>query len=259
MICALSGALRRRHPLIYMIKKDGVLKFDKFMKFPDLIHGFSTRVFGDMRPSHESSTESLGKFSKALGVPMGRIVRMRQVHGNAVRWIRGKDGGNKIEETDGLLSSDPDVFLSVVTADCIPILLYDPVRQVVSAVHAGWRGVYKEIVEQAIDEMVKNGSDPKDIIAGMGPSVRVCCYDVGEEHAKMFTTKFPKWSSVVKREGKFFLDLPLLAKCQLRSLGIPDTNIEDGGICTNDSPADLFSCRREGKEFGEFVGVIGRL
>ncbi len=251
-----------------MIKRDDIFYFNTFLEFPHLIHGFSTRAFGDMRPSHEGSFDRLKKFANVLKTPPGLpfsgeghmgIVRMHQVHSSNVRWVTEKDGGNKIEEADGLLNSDAGVFLSVVIADCVPVLLYDPEKKVVGAVHAGWRGVYKEIIKQAVGEMVEKGSNPANIIVGIGPSIGACCYDVTEEHAEMFTTKFPQWDFVIKREGKLFLDLPLLVKYQLLSVGILDTTIEESEICTSDSPADLFSCRREGKEFGEFVGVIGRV
>ncbi len=241
-----------------MVKRDDILYFDKFLAIPHLVHGFSTRAFGDMRPSHEGSKVLLDKFAEALQINPRKVVRMNQTHSANIAVVGKGDAGKVIADTDGILTGEKDLFLSVITADCIPLLFYDSARQVVGAVHAGWRGIYAEIIKQTVDELVKNGSKATDIVVGVGPSIRVCCYEVSEELVGKFAGKFPKWSDyVIKREGKFFLDLALLANYQLRSLGITDTNIEDAGICTKDSPDNLYSCRREGKEFGEFVGVIG--
>lgn len=253
-----------------MIKKHGILYFEKFLQFPKVIHGFSTREFGNMRPGEES--ESLEKFASILFDHYGKIppaplsvkealtklVRMHQVHSANVAWVTESRDAT-VDNTDGMLTARPEVFLSVVTADCVPVLFYDKEKRVVGAVHAGWRGVYKEIVPEAVRQMMDGGRDPKNILVGIGPCIRSCCYDIAEEHAAMFRSKFPEWQdALVKRDGKIFLDLPKLVQYQLRSVRILDTNMEDAGICTYQSE-DLYSCRREGEGFGEFVGIIGKI
>ena len=256
-----------RHYIYKMIKRNGILYFENLSQFPELVHGFSTREFGSMRAM--GMPESLKNFAGVLfdsnvKIPptsfqvkgeYPEIVRMKQVHSSNVVWVT--EAALRLDDTDGVLTSEKDLFLSVITADCVPVLLYDPKKKYVGAVHAGWRGVYKEIVKKAVAEMIEKGSDPIDIVAGIGPCIRSCCYDIAQEHAEMFAAKFSELNNcLVKREGKTFLDLPKLVQYQLQSAGIPVTNMEDAEICTFDSE-DLYSYRKEGEGFGEFVGMIG--
>lgn len=238
--------------MLLMIKRDGILYFEKFLQFPQLVHGFSTRSFGNMRPT--GLHETLEKFTHALKIE--KVVRMNQIHSSNVVWVTDKSL-LLVDKVDGMLTSLQNTFLSAVTADCVPVLLYDKEENYVGIVHAGWRGVYKEILKEAIGEMIAKGTNPQDIIVGIGPCIRSCCYNIAQEHAETFRSKFPQWDDcLIQRDSKIFLDLPLLVKYQLRSLGILDTTIEDAEICTYDN-LDLYSCRREGEGFGEFVGIIG--
>jgi polyphenol oxidase len=240
-----------------MIKQDNVLRFENLIKFENVIHGFSTRFFGDMRPSHHLYPQSLKKYTEALGISEQRLVRMDQVHSNAVAWVTKDDCGKEINETDGLVSTDLDIFLGVITADCIPFLLYDPKIKLVGAVHAGWRGLFSEIIKVAVSQMISQGSKPEDILVGIGPSIRSCCYSVSEEFVENFREKFGDVERfIVRRDGKIFFNLQKVAKEQLSAVGILEHNIEDADYCTF-THDDVYSCRREGKDFGEMMGIIG--
>lgn len=242
-----------------MIKKDNVLRFENLSEFNSLIHGFSTRFFGDMRPSHHQYPQSIKKITEALGISEQRLVRMGQVHSNTVAWVTKEDRGNVINETDGLASKDLDTFLGVVTADCVPLLFYDSKEKLFSAVHAGWRGLFSEIIKVAVSNLVAHGSDPKNLIVGIGPCIRSCHYDIAKAHADQFLEKFPDWKEfLIERDGKIFFDLPGVAAYQLKSEGVLERNIEDGEYCTFDNE-DIYSCRREGESFGEMMGIIGIL
>lgn len=237
-----------------MIKKSGVFYFEKFLQFPQLVHGFSTREFGNMRAM--GMPESLKEFSSFLKIDPQKIVRMNQVHSSTVTWVTQVPELG-VDDTDGMLTSAKELFLSVITADCVPVFFYDPKKNHVGAIHAGWRGVYKQIVKKAVAKLIEKGSDPSDILVGIGPCIRLCCYAIAQEHAEMFRSKFPEWQDVLLlREGKIFLNLPKLVQYQLQLEGIPVTNMEDAEICTFESK-DLYSYRREGEDFGEFIGVIG--
>ncbi len=240
-----------------MIKQDNVLRFNNLSQFDSLIHGFSTRFFGDMRPSHHLYPQSIKKFIETLGVLEQNLVRMDQVHSNTVALVTKENRGKVIDETDGLVSQDIDTFLGVVTADCIPLLFYDPKKKVTSAVHAGWRGLFSEIIKESVSQMISQGSKPENIFVGLGPCIRVCCYNIPQERVDMYLTKFPEWKPfIVERENKLFFDIPAVAVYQLRSLGVPAENIEDGDYCTFDHE-DVYSARREGEGFGEMMGIIG--
>lgn len=240
-----------------MIKKDNVLKFDNLSRFDNIIHGFSTIFFGSLRPSDPEYHQHLEKFSQALGMTTDTLVRMNQIHSNTVYCVTDNDRGQTIPKTDGLITSNTNVFLGVITADCVPLLFYDQKTQIVAAVHAGWRGLFAEIIKVAISEMVSRGSDPKDILVGLGPSIQVCCYEVSEEFVENFREKLDDIEKFVEhRDGKIFVNLQKIAKKQLAAVGVLEENIEDADYCTFDQK-DLYSYRREGKNFGEIVGVIG--
>jgi len=241
-----------------MKKQNNVLLFENLSQFDSVIHGFSTRFFGDMRPSHHLYPQSIKKFTDALGVSQQRLVKMDQVHGSTVFLATDKDCGTTIPETDGLLTENPDIFLGVVTADCVPLLMYDPEKKYAAVVHAGWRGLFKEIIKEGVSRFVEKGSDPKDLIVGIGPCIRSCHYDIAEAHAHQFLEKFPGWKEfIIEREGKFFFDLPGVARYQLESADVSSDNIEDGDYCTFEHE-DIYSCRKEGEGFGEMMGIIGR-
>ncbi|HSA84352.1 MAG TPA: peptidoglycan editing factor PgeF [Patescibacteria group bacterium] len=240
-----------------MIKQNNILQFQSLSQFPQLIHGFSTRIFGSMRPSHAGYYEAVSNFISKLQVNPLRLVRMNQVHNNVVHVVVDEEGGKVVPETDGLLTDQKQIFLGVITADCLPLFFYDPKKQIVAAVHAGWRGLYAEIIKEAVAKMREQGSNPKDILVGIGPSIRVCCYSVDEAFIEKFREKFGDVEQFLQpRDGKVFFDLQKCAKEQLRIAGISENNIEDGDYCTFDH-TDVYSCRREGKDFGEMMGIIG--
>jgi polyphenol oxidase len=240
-----------------MIKQNDVWKFESLIKFDNLIHGFSTRTIGNLRPSDPQYQDSLKKFTEALGLNSEQLVRMDQVHDSIVALVSENDKGSVIEKTDGLVTNETGVFLGVITADCIPFLLYDPKTKLVAAVHAGWRGLFAEIIKVAIAEMVKKGSKPEDILVVIGPSIRTCCYSVSEEFVENFREKFGDVEKFIhRRDGKIYFNLQKVAKEQLAAVGVLANNIEDADYCTFDQK-DLYSCRREGKSFGEMMGIIG--
>lgn len=240
-----------------MIKQNNIVYFENLSQFPHVIHGFSTTFFGSLRPSHPEYQESLHKFTNALDINVSQLVRMDQVHSNTVYFVSEKDRGQKIESTDGVITDTTKVFLGVITGDCIPLLFYDPTAKLVAAVHAGWRGLYSEIIKVAVSDMIAKGSDPKDVLVGIGPSIRVCCYEVSEEFVENFREKFGDVEKLIqRRNGKIFFNLQKVAKDQLASAGVLENNIEDAGYCTFDHE-DVYSCRREGKDFGEMMGIIG--
>ena len=242
-----------------MTNRRVVLRFKSFSSIPNLIHGFSTREFGSMRPCQDGSEISLESFSKSLKINPQKIVSMHQVHSNNIAWVNYKDKGRRVDQTDGIFTSEKDLFLSILSGDCMPIFIYDTQKKYVGVVHAGWRGIYNEILIKAIEELKAKGSETDDLIIGIGPCIRSCCYNVSKERTDMFTDKFPKAQSFLEnRKGKIFLDLVSIAKYQLQEAGIPAENIEDCGICTSDNVDKFFSFRKEEDIFGEFIGIIDR-
>ena len=191
-------------------------------------------------------------FFESLGVPLDRLAIPAQVHGSTVR-IAEKPGD--YPEADALLTDRPGVFLCVSMADCVPVLMFDPGRNVVGVVHAGWRGSSAGITGTAVRTMVETfGTDPADLLVSVGPSASSCCYMVGPDVAARFAPEFRE-----KREGGVYVDLKEANRGQLLRSGVRSGNIEVSPHCTISEPELFHSHRRDGAKSGRMMGVIGRI
>lgn len=242
--------------------KKGYYFWEEFTKISGIVHGFSMRRFGDMNPKNPCSSQNQGKFLRRL-VEIGEkdIVKMNQVHGNNVCFVSFNDRGKEIKKTDGLVSAKKNVFLLATFADCIPVLFLDKDKRIFGIAHAGWRGAYLEIVKEVVETMVKKGSDKSKIMVGIGPSIRVCCYDISKDREMAFKYRFPEMKKIVeRRHGKIFLNLSKVIRFQLIDSGVLSKNILDCKLCTKDNALEFYSFRKEhGKSsFGLCAGVIGR-
>ena len=160
-----------------------------------------------------------------------------------------------IEDCDALITQEKKVILTILTADCVPILLYDTKQEVVAAVHAGWKGTESKIVAKTVLKMQERfDSKVEDIIAAVAPSIGRCCYEVGEDVAKHF---FDTPKGFTKKGEKFMLDLPYINKYQLLSVGLKESNIEMSGVCTACEVEEYFSYRKEQGCSGRFMSMIG--
>jgi YfiH family protein len=160
-----------------------------------------------------------------------------------------------VADCDALITDQKKVILTVLTADCVPILLFDPKQNVVAAVHAGWRGTKAEIAGKTVKKMVEVfASNPEDIIAFIAPSIGRCCYEVGEDVAKHFKEIDNAYDQVGE---KYMLDLPLINQKQLLNAGLKDENIELSNQCTSCEVDKYFSYRKEQGCSGRFMSMIG--
>jgi len=160
-----------------------------------------------------------------------------------------------VEKSDALITDLPGVMLVIMTADCVPILLYDKKKKVVAAVHAGWKGTRSQIVYKTVQKMIDLfGSDPEDILAGIAPSIGKCCYEVSEDVAKYFF-EFP--DTLKRTNEKYMLDLPAVNHYQLLKAGLSESNIELSGVCTACEVDSFFSYRKEQGCSGRFMSLIG--
>lgn len=197
----------------------------------------------------ENVDENRRRLFKAAGVDPGRIVTAGQCHSTRVTVV---DAPAHVEAVDGLITDRGGLWLAVSVADCVPVFLVDPVKRVVAAVHAGWRGSAGAIVRTAVSVMTTTfGSVPKDLFAYIGPSASVCCYEVGREVAEQFSPE------VVRLEGpRFYLDLKRENRRQLVSAGLDADKIETSPDCTIFGGL-YHSHRRDGKQSGRMWGMIG--
>ena len=190
--------------------------------------------------------------SQKLGIADDKIFTIRQMHGNKILAITGRDLPQKgaVPQADGAVTNTPGIILSVRTADCLPIFLFDPGKKCIALVHAGWRGSSEKIVVQAITMMQeKYGSPSADLLVALGPSIRACCYEVSEE----FKDVFPQ--EVSRHKGRFYLDLSLANKHQLMELGVKAGNIFDPQQCTV-CDQQFFSYRRDKEKAGRHLSLF---
>ncbi|HWF10633.1 MAG TPA: peptidoglycan editing factor PgeF [Bryobacteraceae bacterium] len=182
-------------------------------------------------------------------LPAG-IRTVKQIHSNVVR--EAANAGPACE-ADALVSSQPGVLVGVKTADCVPVLLADPVTHTVAAIHAGWRGSAANIAAESLREMsARRETRPHDVYAAIGPSIGVCCYEVGPEVARHFGAWIPEMRNA---SGPVHLDLLAVNEKQLRDMGV--VNIWRSGACTFCRAERFFSFRREGQRAGRLISFIG--
>ena len=194
------------------------------------------------------------------------VIQGHQVHGSRVAIVeRPGMTREELEGYDAFVTNRPGVAIGVRTADCVPVLLYDPVQRVVAAVHAGWKGTVLHISEGALEAMGQEfGSRPENLRAVIGPSIGPDSFQVGEEVAEKFKEAgFPMdeiWSfrgpgDGTPMSGGHHIDLWKANRWLLEQLGIPPESIEVLGIDTYTTES-LFSARREGVACGRIINAI---
>jgi len=165
---------------------------------------------------------------------------------------------------DALVSSTPKILLAVKTADCVPILIGDPLTRSFAAVHAGWRGTSASIVRRAIEQMESEyGAQATNMRAAIGPAANVCCYEVGSDVIDLFKERFPQSDHLfaAMRDGHAHIDLQKANRDQLINAGVSPDRIHTAPLCTMDRTDLFFSYRREKAlhgRVGRLMSVIGR-
>lgn len=211
----------------------------------------------------EAVAENRRLLSLELPIPnASRIIVPHQVHDSVVQVIDEDTLGLQelIEGVDALITRLPGVCIGVSTADCIPIIIYDPVHHCAAAVHAGWRGTVKRIAESVARQMYAfYRSDYGEMQVMIGPGISLKNFEVGQEvYDEFLQAGFPM-ERIAARYAKWHIDLPLCNRLQLEQLGVRPENIRETGICTYDHADDFFSARRLGINSGRiFTGVILR-
>lgn len=228
-------------------------RFGQLGREKGLLHFVSSGERGECSNLSFSGREALANrrlLAQAVGFEMERLTLGEQTHSTHVAMVRSADMGkggsddlSRIPDTDALVTGEKGICLMVLTADCVPILLYDPVCRVIAAVHAGWKGTVGKIVCRTVETMRMTwGCRSENILAAIAPSIGVCCFEVGEEVAERFYSQ--GFGRFVSRSGeKFHVDLQAVNAMQLLSEGVSRPHIETAGICTKCSPRAFFSYR----------------
>lgn len=216
-----------------------------------VIFGTSTASDGSMGPVPDASHNIMRFVGGLCRVDPENTVQARLVHGNAVAFVNAEDRGKGVPQCDGLVTTTPDLPLFIRTQDCVPVFLRDDGLTFVGILHAGWRNILSGIVPHGIHEIEKNlGIPPKRILMTLGPHIKQCCYEVGEEILDRLNIEY--WGCVSTVGGKHFLDLGKIIWIQARISGIFTSNIEQDPDCTyhtfDTTQFKYFSWRRDKKK-----------
>ena len=181
----------------------------------------------------------------------------RQTHTTNVRVIKDIPTQETLQDVDAVVTHLKNFCLCVSTADCVPVLLYDTSKEVIAAIHAGWRGTVGRIVEKTLEVMTSEyGTEGKDVIACIGPSISLESFEVGDEVYAAFAEAGFEMSHIARRYEKWHLDLWEANRLQLLAHGVLPEHIEVAGICTYQNHEDFFSARRLGVKSGRILSGI---
>ena len=204
-------------------------------------------------------------FCHAIGINPDHIVTAQQLHSDNIKVITAEDVGKgaksydeAIPNTDALITNVSGLPLMLLFADCVPVLIVDPVQGVVGAVHAGWKGTVENIAGKAVLAMQTNyGTKPEDCLVGIAPSIGPCCYEVDEVVINKLKKQFEDWEKLVRPNGdRWYLDL-WKANCMgLEQVGVKNRNIVVSGVCTACNHELFFSYRRENGYTGRLGAAI---
>lgn len=243
-------------------------------------HGFSTRLGGvsegcyaslnlsfDRGDKREAVLENFRRIGEALGVRCEDMVLSRQTHTTNVRVVTDADRGKGIlrerdyTDVDGLVTNVPGICLVTSYADCVPLYFLDPVKKVIGLSHSGWRGTVGKIGKKTVELMHERyGCDPGDILAAVGPSVCVDCYEVSRDVIEKFQESFEEqfWSELFyeKPNGKYQLDLWKANELIFREAGILPDHIAVTNVCTHCNSEILYSHRASGDKRGNLCAFL---
>lgn len=242
-------------------------------------HCFTTRLGGVSKGVYESfnlsftrgeSRETVLENYKILcgnlGFDYESFVLPYQTHTTHIRRVTLEDKGkgvtmpSDIRDTDGLITNVPGLNLTVFGADCVPIFLLDTGKKAIATIHAGWRGTAMGIAKKAVEKMVlEYGTNPIDILAGIGPSIGKCCFQVDEPVVRLFRENLLFADQVIFEDnepGKYKIDLWQTNRLILKDAGIPVSNIEISAVCTMCDTHQFYSHRKMGDARGNMAGVM---
>ncbi len=257
-----------------------MLGYKLLSSYSNISHFVTTRQGGVSEGNYESFNCTLysgdnkdsvlknqQKLCNAFNLSADRLLIPYQIHGTEIAVIDNgylrlapEERSQHLQGVDALITDQSGYCLCISTADCVPLLLYDTRKNVIAAIHAGWRGTVKRIAEKAIESMQKRyNTNPSDVIATIGPSISLTNFEVGDEVYQTFFDEKFRMDAISSRNiktGKWHIDLWEANRLQLLDSGILPSNIELAGICTYQNHKQFFSARRLGINSGRILSGI---
>ncbi|KKQ18857.1 MAG: hypothetical protein US94_C0039G0006 [Berkelbacteria bacterium GW2011_GWB1_38_5] len=240
-------------------------KFAIFSAFSELTCGISNRNFGDMRFGYQKQADIVknrAQFLGQLNINISDLVVPVLAHGAQIAIVGQHDKGKgatdhktAITATDGLITCESGVYLMVTVADCLPVLIYDPILKITGVIHAGWRGIIAQIVPKAINKFKTLGSVPQNLVVGVGPGICQKHFIVKKDVLDLFLNQYP--SSTFVRNNDGYVDLKKAVLTDLKNMGVLSSNIEISNICTVCENGIYGSYRKENDAVKASAAVIG--
>ncbi len=250
--------------------------FPLLAQCPDVFCAFSTRLGGISEAPYNSlnlgmtTTDSAAavaenrrRFAEATGFPLVEWIRLE--HGNRVHVVDQMQPAAELPLADAVITSRRRVPLTIYYADCVPLVLVDPLTPAVGLAHAGWRGTLADVAGSTVRAMRENfGTRPEHLLAGLGSSIGPCCFEVGSDVTEPLCARFAAWKEAVvtplednlNNEKKSRVDLWKLNSLQLTEAGVSRQNIAVSGLCTACRPDLFFSYRRDRRQTGRLGMMV---
>jgi YfiH family protein len=271
-VCQDRGLQALRQPNIIDAMEIIWLEVPQWERYEGLLHGFMGRrggksvgAYAGLNVSYRVGddakvvSQNVCDMKQAVGIHDGRIITMKQVHGDHIIEVKNRNV-KEAGEADGMVTQEKGAFLGVLTADCVPILFVAPEQKIVAAAHAGWRGTLEGIAAKMVKFFLDAHSLlPSEIEVALGPSINACCYEVKKDVAEPL---IETWGGLAEsclqtRDHKIYLNLRSLNQVILQRAGVSESRIFQVGPCTSCAADEFFSYRREHKETGRQMSFIG--
>jgi len=249
-----------------------LIKSKKLSKFKKIKHGFFNRLGGKSKGIYSSlncgpgSSDSkkniinnLKIVCKKINTSYKRLILLNQIHSNKFHYVSKSHKFKKKLKGDALITDSKKIAIGILTADCVPILIYDKNKKIISAIHAGWKGIYKGVVNRVVKFLIKKGSSPKDLVAAIGPCISDKNYEIQNDFKSKFIKK-DRFNRIFfkKRKNKTYFCLNKYIYYQLKKLKVK--NLEIIRKNTFDPRNNFFSARRSIKnkenDYGRNISVI---
>lgn len=237
------------------------MKFDILDKY-NLVN-FITDKSVDINYSKQSRDDIRKILQDMSDYQFKKIISPRQTHTNNVVVINEDNLDSELQDVDGVITKLKGVALTIATADCQSIILYDKKNEVIGNIHSGWKGTLNKILSNGINLMIKEfSSNVEDIIVCIGPSIMGCCFEVDKDVVDMFTNNFDDIEEFIRlgefKDGKqkYYIDTIGINKRELINLGILEENIYLSNVCTKCSSDTYYSYRVQGQDSGRNVTLV---
>jgi len=250
------------------------LQFRRLLQYKEVTHAITLKPFNfcsnvEYEANKDKVENNYKDLCNCLQIDKNKIIRAKQTHTDIIKCVTQDEIGifpNKLDDVDGLITNERGLVLSLVFADCIPLIFYDPIKKVIANVHSGWKGTVQKIADKAIEKMINSyNCYAKDILCFIGPSIGKCHFEVEEDVFVIFKEAFKKmecFNEMVEKkktkngEVKYYIDTIAINRILLEKNGLLPENIIESNICTVCNSNYTHSFRADQNNSGRATCII---